>query len=259
MAARLVALLPTLLALLASACARDPAPAPDPDRSRPALESNSADGDADNVLRQAAEQARESGDVQAEIETLRELTARLPDDAALHFRLGTLLIDGQLPAAAVPHLRRVIEIRGKDRPASMALVYALQMHGRFDDAAAELERMKAWAASPEPHVRLGWLHLHRGRLDAARTEFEAALDRWPVDSGARIGLGALLREQGELEPSRAILEEAAQLPNSSAQVHYQLGLTYRALGDSVKARQAMARYERSGGGPAVPRWSRGGE
>ena len=204
---------------------------------------------------EAAADARKREDPLAERQALEQLVALRPGDADARVRLALLQIDGKRFAAAAEHLERAIELRaGKDPSASMALVYALQAHGRFDEAIAELKRLQRFQDDPRPGARLGWIYLARGDVAAARTEFTAVLDRWPTSRDAQVGLGVVHRREGDLDESRRVLEEAREFASHYSLVHYQLALTYRALGDEVKARQAMAKFEALGG-PGAPDWS----
>lgn len=96
--------------------------------------------------------------------------------------------------------------------------------------------------SPTPHLRIGELYLRRERPDLAEGEFRQARRQDPRQVKALVGLGRSLSQQDPTE-ARAALAEALALAPHSAEIHYQIGITYWHQGQFQEAAETSRRAE----------------
>ncbi len=136
----------------------------------------------------------------------------------------------------------VVPFRG---PCLAYRVQFLELHGAWDEAAAEVERARGWLANPRLATALAAvLHvlgdIHRQRGDVARAE-EVYRQAVAGERAPRPGLALLRLGQGQLEAARAAIrhvievvrDDADRAPALDAQVEIAL-----AGGDLPAARQA---------------------
>lgn len=89
-------------------------------------------------------------------------------------------------------------------------------------------------AKARPHLWLGWLYLGAGRADDAAREIEAAV-RARSDAGTYGALGVVRARQGRYRDALASYRRALELDPGAAEVHDNLGLLYKSLGDAEAA------------------------
>jgi len=76
-------------------------------------------------------------------------------------------------------------------------------------------QVDAEESSPEIHNNLGNAHLHRGKIDQARTEFRKALALDPNNADALLNLGSIARLKGNAGEAEHYVERALRVnPNS---------------------------------------------
>ncbi|MCG6921963.1 MAG: tetratricopeptide repeat protein [Acidobacteria bacterium] len=95
----------------------------------------------------------------------------------------------------------------------------------FDRALDEFfQAQRANAERPEAHVNLGLMHVKRGRLEAARRAYEAALQVGPWFLPAYANLADLLRLQGRDDEGEKVLRAGLEQSPDSPSLHHALGL-----------------------------------
>jgi Flp pilus assembly protein TadD len=95
----------------------------------------------------------------------------------------------------------------------------------FDRALGDFyEAQRANAERPEAHVNLGLMYVKRGRLEAARRAYEAALRVGPWFVPAYANLADLLRLQGRDDEGETVLREGLEVNPASPALHHALGL-----------------------------------
>ena len=82
---------------------------------------------------------------------------------------------------------------------------------------------------------------YQKRYDAARTEYERALELDPRSARALYGLGCVAYEQDHYAEARDHLERTLAIDEKAGDCHRMLGLVYEQLGDFAKAK---AHFER---------------
>lgn len=118
---------------------------------------------------------------------------------------------------------------------------ALEQDDRALDAAAEaLTRAAQLAPTDVPsRLRLAQVRLLQGKLDAAETLYEEIAARDSGDGAEYYGLGRIAAERGDHTQAVEYFRHALELQPEAAEVHQQLGLSYRALGDLEAARRHL--------------------
>lgn len=96
---------------------------------------------------------------------------------------------------------------------------------------------------------LGNAHFAKGELAQARKAFTTALDHREGYADAYHGLGGVALREGAAEEALVHFRTVLAADSSYARAHYGLALAYRALGDSLRAVQALAHFKRLRGGP----------
>ena len=90
----------------------------------------------------------------------------------------------------------------------------------------------------------GEIHRQAGRLDEARTFFEAAVSHYPEFEQALVALGRVLVALKTPAAAVPLLEKATTLDPRDEVGFYQLSLAHRALGNAAAQQKALAEYQR---------------
>jgi tetratricopeptide (TPR) repeat protein len=87
---------------------------------------------------------------------------------------------------------------------------------------------------------IGLAFIQQSDFTAAESTFRWLINRHAEFAAAYLGLGRALLAQGKAHEALPLLEQSLRLEPSAA-VHYRLGKTWQALGDSTKAKAAFDR------------------
>lgn len=201
---------------------------------------------------------------------LRRALARAPDNADVHYILGTLArARGDAPAAilhyrqALTHqptlefaYRQLFELYGETGQSEAAKVLLEQgiqvlpraadfhinlglLQLRANDYAAALAAFRAAAAlqPTAPTVQLGLARAYAGlgRLEESITCYRAELARQPDQFEALVGLGGVLERAGRMLEALACYEQAAQQQPLATLPHQLRGNALLALGNKAAA------------------------
>lgn len=153
-----------------------------------------------------------------ELALWRDVVAHDPANATAHYNVGTTLLERGVPADALAHFQKAIELRPDYARAYHNLGSALGALGRRDEATRAFEK----AVELEPryslgHVKLGLTALEQGDKDEARRLFEKAIQVSPHDAEAHAALADLLLSDDDLEGALPHARAAvASAPGSSA-------------------------------------------
>ncbi len=117
-----------------------------------------------------------------------------------------------------------------------------QRLGELDQGAEHLGKVLAAAPRDLPALlRLGRVELARGRPEEAAGYFEQALAVDPASAAALFGLGEVAAAAGEFRTAVERFEATLELQPQATQVNHPLGMAYRSLGDSDRARAFLER------------------
>jgi tetratricopeptide (TPR) repeat protein len=118
--------------------------------------------------------------------------------------------------------------------------YLHQLNGDSESALREYQR----AATLKPNsvstmLRLGNLELGGNHLDSAKAWFVKAMAQRNPSSAALTGLGKIALSRHEYPAALKYFKEALAREPQASSIHYQLAMTYRALGDLEKMQENM--------------------
>jgi len=177
----------------------------------------------------------------------------LNDDA--HYLLGTIRLGRGEFEQAEPHLRKAVELRGKDRPASRAEALnslgVLLIHtDRVDEAIPALKEAAEEVLNREPWLamgNLGWAYIESGDYDKAIDVLRRALFDQPKFCVGMYRLGQAYYLKGEYEAAEAQLKSAVAIEEKGCdrmqEAHHLLGMTYLRLGREEDAIEAFDRCQ----------------
>jgi tetratricopeptide (TPR) repeat protein len=180
--------------------------------------------------------------------TYRDLSlvtlAKMLETASDSYRTHQLLAqtyqnEGQDDKALIEY--RVVEQMAPDLPGiHFSIGNLLWSRGDSDHAIAELKtELHENSGHAEANAELGEILVGQHKPDEAIEYLETALRIEPDLSIAHQQLGEAYYQKNNLEKAEAELEKAAE-NDPEGEVHYQLGLVYRALGRAQAAKEAFA-------------------
>jgi tetratricopeptide (TPR) repeat protein len=174
--------------------------------------------DADPLVRLGAASALDSLEPR---ERLR-IGGRLLGDAVLAVRVEAVVPLADVPVDAMTEGQRVA----------------------FDRALDDFfQAQRANAERPEAHVNLGVLYVKRGRLEAARRAYDAALRVGPWFLPAYANLADLLRNEGRDDEGEKVLRAGLGVDATNAALHYALGLLLVRQKRPAEALEELARAD----------------
>lgn len=178
------------------------------------------------------------------VDHFREQRSHLDDEALglAYGRMGINYLAHEQQEAAGACFRNAIALN----PSNPRWPYYLAVHyeetGAIEEAAESyLQSIMLNPGYPPAQVRLGRVLLELDRIDDAEAAFRAALQRDNKIAAAVAGLGQVEFERKNYPKAIERFERALVLQPEATQLHYRLGLTYRALGDAEKAKSELAR------------------
>jgi len=137
---------------------------------------------------------------------------------------------------AIRHLRNAIQLDPEAFPAYMALAQHYKSTKRPGEAVAVLEEaQKSVEITAEVRRLLGDAELERNRIDAAITQYQAALEMEPRDSSARFGLAVAYRRNLSLDDATAALAVVEELDAKYPGLRLERGRLAEARGDLAGA------------------------
>jgi Flp pilus assembly protein TadD len=170
--------------------------------------------------------------------------------AEAYGRCGRQLAAYELTAPAEECFGKAAQHAPQDPRWPYYLGAAAQKRSDLDAARTFFERALALKPGDPPTLlRLGELELASGHLPAAQSRFEQLLAADPAyAAAARDGLGRVALKSGDAQTAKAVehFEAALALQPQASLLHYQLGIAYRKLGESGKARLHLSQYAQGG-------------
>jgi tetratricopeptide (TPR) repeat protein len=194
------------------------------------------DPDADDYPFNQGLLALDTGDYAAAADDFREAAAREPDNAENRALVILSLekagkkaeADEERESAAEtfgPDALPVIRLDAKDAKKDM-LTRLERLRTELDTTALRLEIVSAGDAAnaaaaagadtPAAHIRRGRQELSAGRVDAAESEFRAALAADAGSASAHNGLAEVYRRRGKLDDSAKELQASLEIRDSAA-------------------------------------------
>ena len=161
-----------------------------------------------------------------------------------HYQDGVASLAGDRQKAFVSFQKSVqLNPNNKDSRYALGHVYALQ--GKLPQAEGEFRAaIKIDENFSEAHTYLGQILASQDRWDEAIKSYRLALANplYPTPDLARFHLGLAFAQQGDLQASMEVLEDAVTVSPPSvppARTHLELGRVYYKLGYTARARDAL--------------------
>lgn len=179
------------------------------------------------------------GDLPAAQTALEEATRRDPSLAAAFFTLGRVYFDQGAFGDAAASYRQALVLDPTDLSSYLALAHAYERLQQWDDAAATYQAALARQDDAAARLYLGLVRVQQGQLDAAVAEIKQALALNPHDALAYASLGDVYLQQGQLD---AAADAYRQAIGEDDQALYHLGLA-AVLTRQAKTDAAIAAYQ----------------
>ena len=209
------------------------------------------------------------GDFNAALANAQQAFALDTTNLAYRYKVGALRRRVGEPAAAIPHLRAVLEAQPWNYQAAFSLGQSLRDLGRSDEAAAMLAQADQLRAEQQDVARYGREArttpesfqtqliyadaLRRsGRLEEALKVYNVALSLRPQNLALQANIATLYAQTGRHAEAETLFNEVLHIDSTHAEAWANLGLLYLSTGQLVKADAALHRAFRYGeGNPAV--------
>jgi tetratricopeptide (TPR) repeat protein len=173
------------------------------------------------------------------IALLTPLESSNPNDLAIAYMQGTALIRDQQPERGQVLIDRILK-NGDSAEARFLLGTTKMMVRDFAGALADLERaVKLNPKLPDVYSYYGMALLHTGDSAGAADAFHRELEANPNDFTANLELGALLRQDQELEQALVYLGRALRLRPGDPGARFQIASAHFAVGKIDQARTEL--------------------
>lgn len=182
--------------------------------------------------------AQNRGDTREATALYEDVLARHPDDALSRARLAEIARQAGDHERAMELARQALM---RDPKALAAYkVMMLSYLDRKQHAMAKLVALRAMKldeADPELYYTVGLVLLHQGEAFKARLQFKRALEVRPDYQPAHLELARLALASENFLMAEEHLRKLLQANGKSAELHLNLGVTYKGLGQYDKAMQ----------------------
>lgn len=184
---------------------------------------------------------RAQGDLPSAMAQWNDVARAFPDDAESRAQLAELFRSTGDHDRAQEYARQALIRDPKNLGAYKTLLRSNLDRKQF--AMAELvgvRALKISASDPDLYLALGDVQLAKGAVDKAAAQYQKALDVQAGFVPARLALARLALKDEDFATAEKHLSRAMADGGGSAEVHLDLGVAYRGLGQPDKA---LAEYE----------------
>ncbi len=162
---------------------------------------------------------------------LRRVLERDPKHVSAHLWLGKSYRDLSLAT-----FERIITLQPDSYRTHQLLAQAYEAKNQDDKAITEYRAaLVARSSLPGLHLGIGRVHLKNLRLEEAALEFQKELGINPFDPDANTDLGGIYVNQDQPEKAVPLLERALQVQPRLTEAHRRLGKAYYGVGQYNKA------------------------
>jgi tetratricopeptide (TPR) repeat protein len=170
-----------------------------------ALSDRASDGERLMIL---ALEAGGNANPTKQLEILRELVGKYPNDERAHFQLGGSYFGQQEYEKAIAEYRKATEINPNFSPAYNLLGYAYRNVEKFGDAETAFKKyIELIPGDPNPYDSYAELLMKTGRFDESIAQYEKALSVDEHFSPSRVGIASNLMFQGKPDQAVAKMTE----------------------------------------------------
>ena len=173
----------------------------------------SACGDSGKELQEHFDRAldyRSSGDMRAAVIELKNVLQIDPEHAEARWLLGRSYVALGDGASAEKELGRAADLGFTSPEMDRAMVRAVLLQGRFDDALGRIEKLSASEFDAGWLILRGQAQLGLQNVDEAKLAFDAALKNDPSNNDARRGLARIGLMAGDTQAAEKQLDKALQ-------------------------------------------------
>ena len=165
-----------------------------------------------------------------------------PGNPGIHFFLGVVLIEMDLPFEAEKSLTRAAELDPRNASVDYALGAVNSQMQKWDKATAWFERYCALKpADPHGKLALGSAYFASMADDKARKELESIVKEPGTAAGAHYYLGRMAVRANDFHAATTELRQAVALSPEYAEAWAELGFTYLQREEYAAARHALER------------------
>ena len=173
------------------------------------------------------------------IELLTPLEKQNPGDLAVAYMLGTALIRNKQVESGQAMIDRILR-NGDSAEARLLLGTAKLTALDYNAAIADLQKaVELNPRLPEAYSYLGRAQMDSGNMAAARAAFEKELEQNPNDFESNLNLAVLLKEDQDYDQARKLLDRAIRVRPGDLRVRYQQGAIDLATGNIQASRATM--------------------
>jgi len=191
------------------------------------------------------------GEPEAAISEYRRSLALDPDEPDTHLGLAEAYRRKGLLIETERELREALRLDPEHQEARLALGVAFLQMQRWNDAAAEFQRLVDDPTFIRPSralVNLGWAHYKSGNLDQAKADFERALKTDGSNYIAHLDLGIVLYDRDDLVEAIQHFEECVKIVeerpapvfgSAEAEARFRMAQAYVRLNQRQRAVDAL--------------------
>lgn len=179
------------------------------------------------------------GEIKKTIDLLQPLAKDHPDDLAIPYLLGTALLRNKQQEEGAIVLNRILK-DGDSAETHLLLGMSKYEAMEYPAAIADLSKAAEIDPSlPDVYSYLGQAQMASGDMQAARAAFEKELSTNPNDFESNVRLAVLLKQDGNYDRARELLNRALLVRPKDPGALYQVGATYLASGDMNRALRSL--------------------
>lgn len=170
----------------------------------------------------------------------------LSDDAAFHYRMGTIYLKKGDKESALRSLETALDRNGSLLTAYPLLI-GLTKELRGEAEAGKIEKRYRLAIADtegEEHFKKGVQFYLTHKMELAKQEFLESIEKNPENPAPYANIGYLYYDEGDLAKSHEFHTRALELDPNHANAHYGIALVYKQWGEREKARSHWDEYIR---------------
>jgi type IV pilus assembly protein PilF len=195
-----------------------------------------------NASRNLAEAYLGEGNTSLAMRELLKAQKLNPEDAIVYNDFGLVYMDKENYELAAQSFEKAIALKPDYALAKNNLGSVYLALNQWDKAIPILKEVTGDILYATPHyplANLGWAYYNKGDYKAAETYLHKALELEPNFSIAQIHLGRTYLATGRLHQARELFENVAKSNPKNPTLLYEMGKTYRLLGDYNNAILAL--------------------
>ncbi|HEB77579.1 MAG TPA: tetratricopeptide repeat protein, partial [Methylothermaceae bacterium] len=193
--------------------------------------------DAEHVS--SAKEHIQKGELAASIIELKSELQKNPENAEARRLLGELYVQVGNGQAAEKELRQAMELGVAREALMLTLTKALAMQNEYQKLLDEIEAPSTLSSEQQAKIKSyrgdAWLSL--GKPDKAKFEYESALQLYPTEPLAKLGLAKIALIEQDMNTANKLVEEALKYGKEDAALWRFKAYLKRVQGDLKKAEE----------------------